>query len=156
MALTKEEIKNNYPLPSYNYRVSIDGTSVAFSQVSGLNLSYETTTYKESPVDGGAPGPVTMRMPAQSSDITITLQKGVVRGKSITLYNWINSIQTNLVDKKDINIELCDENGAAVFVWKVINAFPTGLEAPTFDASSNDASIQSLTLMADRVTMEEL
>lgn len=156
MALTKEQIKNSYPLPSYNYRVSIDGATVAFSQVSGLKVSYETTTYKESPVGGDAPGPVVMRMPAQSSDITVTLQKGIVRGKSIALYNWINSIQTNLVDKKDVNIELCDENGAAVFVWKIINAFPTGLDAPTFDANSNDASIESLTLMADRVTMEEL
>jgi phage tail-like protein len=156
MALTKEQIKNSYPLPSYNYRVSIDGTTVAFSQVSGLKVSYETTTYKESPTGGDAPGPVVMRIPAQSSDITVTLQKGIVRGKSIALYNWINSIQTNLVDKKDVNIELCDENGAAVFVWKIINAFPTGLDAPTFDANSNDASIESLTLMADRVTMEEL
>ncbi|OJJ20896.1 phage tail protein [marine bacterium AO1-C] len=156
MALTKEEIKNNYPLPSYNYRVLIDGTSIAFSQVSGLNMTFETTTYKESPVDGGAPGPVTMRMPAQHSDVTVTMQKGIVRGKSAPLYDWINGTQLNMVEKKDVSIELCDENGAAVFVWKVINAFPTGLEAPTFDASSNDASIQSLTLMADRVTMEEI
>lgn len=156
MALTKEEIKNNYPLPSYNYRVQIDGVSMAFSQVSGLNMTFETSTYKESPVDGNAPGPVTMRMPAQHSDVTVTMQKGVVRGKSAPLYQWINDTQLNLTDKKDVIIELCDENGAAVFIWKVINAFPTGLEAPTFDASSNDVSIQSLTLMADRVTMEEI
>ncbi len=155
MALTKAEIKNRYPLPAYNYKVSIDGEIIAFSQVSGLSMTFETSTYKESPTEGGIPGPVTMRMPAQSSDVTVTLQKGVVRGKSMALFNWINSIQTNLVDKKDVSIELCDENGDAVFVWKVINAFPTGLEAPTFDAASNDASLESLTLMADRVIMEE-
>ena len=155
MALTKADIKNRYPLPSYNYKVSIDGEIIAFSQVSGLSMAFETSTYKESPTEGGIPGPITMRMPAQSSDITVTLQKGVVRGKSIILFNWINSIQTNLVDKKDISIELCDENGDAVYIWKVINAFPTGLEAPTFDAVSNDASLESLTLMADRVIMEE-
>ena len=156
MSLTKSEIKNRYPLPSYNYKVSIDGEIIAFSQVSGLSMGYEVSTYKESPVESGIPGPVTMKMPAQSSDISITLQKGVVRGKSIALFNWINSIQTNLVDKKDITIELCDETGAAVFVWKVINAFPTGLEAPTFDAASNDASLESMTLMADRITVEEV
>lgn len=156
MALTKQEIKNRYPLPSYNYKVSIDGEIIAFSQVSGLSMSFEASTYKESPTEGGTPGPVVMRMPGQSSDVTITLQKGVVRGKSIALFNWLNSIQTNLVDKKDISIELCDENGDAVFVWKVINAFPTGLEAPTFDAASNDASLESMTLMADRVTVEEV
>lgn len=155
MALTKNEIKSRYPLPSYNYKVSIDGEIIAFSQVSGLSMAFETITYKESSTEQGNPGPVTMRMPAQGSDISVTLQKGVVRKKSIALFEWINSIQTNLVDKKDISIELCDENGDAVIIWKVINAFPTSLEAPTFDAASNDASIESMTLMADRVTIEE-
>lgn len=113
--------------------------------------------YKESPTEGGIPGPITMRMPAQHSDVTVTMQKGVVRGKSVpALYAWINSTRTNLVDKKDIQVELCDENGDAVIVYKVINAFPTSLEAPTFDANSNDASIESLQLMADRISIEEV
>lgn len=156
MALTKDEVKNRYPLPSYNYKVSIDGEFIAFSQVSGLNKTVETSVYKESSIEGGKPGPVVMRMPAQIADVTITMQKGVVRGKSIVLFNWMHSIQTNLVDKKDVVIELCDERGDAVFTWKVINAFPTGLEVPTFDATSNDVAIESLTLMADNIVMTEV
>lgn len=157
MALTKEELKNRYPLPAYNYQVSIDGENIAFSQVSGLTMSFETSTYKESPTEGGQPGPVTMRMPGQHSDITVTLQKGIVRGKSIpVLYDWINSIQINLVEKKDITVQLCDENGAPVIVWKVINAFPTSLEAPTFDATTNDVAIENMQLMADRIIIEEV
>ncbi len=156
MALSKDDIKNSYPLPSYNYVVEINGESIAFSQVSGLSMGFETTTYKQSPVESGVPGPVVMRMPAQSSDINITLQKGIVRGKSVPqLYEWLNSTQINQVEKKDINISLMDETGAPVFTWKVINAFPTGLEAPTFDANSNDAAIENLKLMADRISMEE-
>jgi phage tail-like protein len=157
MALTKDEIKARYPLPAYNYRVSIEDQLVAFSQVSGLSMAYETTTHKESPVDGSAAGPVEMRMPAQHSDVTITLQKGVVVGKSVSaLYNWISGIQTNLVEKKNILIDLCNEEGAPVVRWKVINAFPTSLEAPTFDATTNDVAIESLQLMADRLEMEEV
>ena len=156
MALSIEEIKSSYPLPSYNYFVEINGEAIAFSQVSGLSMKVETTTYKQSPVEGGKPGPVVMRMPGQSSDVTITLQKGIVKGKSVpALYNWINSTQINQVEKKDVIIRLMDETGSAILSWIIKDAFPTGLDAPTFDANSNDAAIESLQLMADRVIMEE-
>lgn len=156
MALTKDEIKTAYPLPVYNYRVEIGSDAVAFSEVSGLSIGFETTTYKESPVESGAPGPRVMRMPAQATQATVTLKKGLVRGTSIaTFFRWINSIQINQVDKKDIYVRLCDEKGGVVISWKVINAFPTKLDAPTFDANSNDAAIESMELMADAIFMEE-
>lgn len=156
MALTKEEIKTAYPLPVYNYRVEIGSDAVAFSEVSGLSVGFETTTYKESPVESGAPGPRVMRMPAQATTATVSLKKGLVRNTSVaTLFNWINSIQINQVDKKDIHVRLCDEKGDVVISWKVINAFPTKLDAPTFDANSNDVAIESMELMADGVFIEE-
>lgn len=154
MALTADQIATTYPLPVYNYKVEIDGKTVGFSEVSGLSIEHETTSYTESPVDGT--GPRWMYMPAQSKSATVTLKKGVVTGVSVpTLYEWINSIQLNRVDKKDIYVRLCDENGDAVVSWKVINAFPTKLDAPSFTADSNDAAIESMELMADRVMIEQ-
>jgi len=155
MALNAQDIKNTYPLPVYNYRVEINGKAVGFSEVSGLNISHTATTYKESPVQGGSAGPRKMIMPGQQGEVKITLKKGVVRGDSIsTLFQWISSIQINQVEKKDIFIRLCDEQGAAVISWKVINAFPTQLDAPSFNASSNDAAIESLQLTGDGVVIE--
>lgn len=156
MALSKEDIGTTYPLPVYNYRVEIGEETLAFSEVSGLSLGFETTTYKESPVESGSPGPRIMYMPSQITDTTISLKKGIVQGVSVpALYGWINSTQTNRIDKKDIFIRLCDHEGKAVISWKVSNAFPTKLEAPTFDASSNDAAVESMELMADRVEVVE-
>lgn len=156
MALTKDEIRTAYPLPVYNYKVEIGSDTVAFSEVSGLSITYETTTYKESPVESGSPGPRVMHMPAQGTPANITLNKGLVRGSSIaTFFSWINSIQTNQVDKKDIYIRLCDEKGDAVISWKVTNAFPTKLDAPTFTADSNDVAIETMELMGDGIFIEE-
>ena len=45
MAVSTDTIKNTYPLPVYNYRVEIAGEAIAFSQVSGLSLGFETSTY---------------------------------------------------------------------------------------------------------------
>lgn len=156
MALSKDEIKTAYPLPVYNYKVEVGSSTIAFSEVSGLSIGYETTTYKESPTESGAVGPRIMHMPSQKSPTNVTLKKGLVRGTSLnTFFKWINSIQLNQVEKKDIYVRLCDENGDPVISWKVTNAFPTKLDAPTFDANSNDAAIESMELMGDNVFIEE-
>lgn len=157
MALTKEQIKTDYPLMVYNYRVDIDNTSVSFSQVSGLDLSFETVTYKESHSVSGKSGPNIMYMPGMIQPVNITLQKGLVKGVSMKVfYDWINSIALNRVDKKDIMVHLLDESGSTVVSWKVIDAFPTKLTAPTFDANASEVALESMELMASRVIMEEV
>jgi phage tail-like protein len=155
MAATAETIRNEYPLPVYNYRVEIGGQAIAFSEVSGLNIAYDVGTFKESPVSPQA-GPRTLYYPTQSTATSISLKKGIVKGVSIkALYDWIMTVQTNQVDKRDVFIRLCDEKGEPVVSWKVGNAFPTKLSAPTFDATSNDAAIETLDLQADFITMQE-
>lgn len=154
MALTADQIKSTYPLPVYNYRVEIDGVPVAFSEVSGLSATYDTHLHAESSLDGR--GPVWMYMPAQSKPVSMTLKKGVVTGDSVkVLFGWINGIQLNRVQKKDIHVRLCDENGSAVVSWLVRNAFPIRLDAPTFAASANEVAIEGMELMADAVVVQQ-
>jgi phage tail-like protein len=155
MATTAETIRNEYPLPVYNYRVEIGSEAMAFSEVSGLNIAYEVGVYKESPVAPQA-GPRALFYPTQATTTTLTLKKGIIKGVSIkALYGWIQTVQTNQVDKRDIFIRLCDEKGDPVISWKVGNAFPVKLSAPTFDATSNEAAIETMDLVADFITMEE-
>jgi len=86
----------------------------------------------------------------------VTLKKGVVRGVSVpALYSWISSTQINQVDKRDLYIRLCDEKGDTVISWKLVNAFPTKLDAPSFNATSNDVAVESMELMGDTVMIEE-
>ena len=156
MALTKEQIRTDYPLPIYNYRVDIDGTSITFSEISGLERNFESITYKESFATTGKSGPNIMYMPGMIQPVNISMKKGYVKGKSIPVfYKWINEVELNRVDKKDIVVHLLDETGNTVVSWKVIDAFPTKLTAPSFNASSNEVAVESMDLMALRVTMEE-
>jgi phage tail-like protein len=143
-------------LPDYNYRVEIDGISVGFKKVTGLNIEYETISYAESPVASGSPGPRKIHMPGQrNTPEGIKLTKGVAGIDTYkAMYAWINSIQGTRVNKKDIHVRLLDANGDAVISWKVISAFPTGLEAPEFDADGKDVAVETMTLMADRVVIE--
>jgi phage tail-like protein len=156
MAIAKNQIKTDYPLPVYNYKVDIGADTIAFSEVSGLEISVETITYKESHVASGKVGPNVMLMPGAPKPLTITLKKGFVVAKSIpVLYNWLKSTELNRIEKKDITVHLCDEKGNSVVRWKVIDAFPTKLTAPSFNASSNEVAIETMELMASSMEISE-
>jgi phage tail-like protein len=93
-------------------------------------------------------------MPGQRHRPTITLKRGVFKGQS-KLYDWINSISLNQVEKKDISISLTDETGSNLLItWNISNAFPEKLTAPSFDATSNEVAVQEMSLKADRVTVQ--
>lgn len=155
MALTREEMKRTYPLPAYNYRVEIGGTAVGFSKASGLDVSFETTTYKESPTEAGKAGPTVMHMPAQRNAAKLTLERGICASEgAVNLYGWLSQTQINVIEKKDIFVRLLDESGKAVLSWKVVNAFPTKLTAPSFGADAKEIAIESMELMADAVFIE--
>lgn len=155
MAMSEEEVRKSYPLLACYYRVEIGPDTVAFSEVSGCDVAYEVATHKESPMAGGAPGPRTMLMPSQRTNPTITLKKGLVPADSVAnLYGWIATVKGNVVEKKDIFVRLCNEEGAPVISWKVTNAFPVKLTAPSFSATSNDVAVESMELRADFVTLE--
>ena len=146
MAQDKAYIAANYPLPAYNYRVTIDGIVVSFAEVSGLNVEYEPVIYKHglSYLMGNK------IIPGMCQPIKLSMKKGLVKNADY-LQQWIDKTYTDPFyshAKRDIVIDLCDEKGDTVIRWKVQRALPTQLEAPTFDANSNEVAIESMTFVA--------
>ncbi|MEM1255787.1 MAG: phage tail protein [Cyanobacteria bacterium P01_H01_bin.21] len=139
-----KDIQNTYPIPVFYYSVTIDNEEpIAFSEVSGLAIEYETITYK----DGLSYREGSKHMPGLGTPVNVTLQKGIVKGDSYLL-DWINTIKLNTVEKRDLTISLLNEAGEPTVSWVVKNAFPKKLDAPSFNASSNEVAIESLELMA--------
>lgn len=147
MSTTFEQVTADYPVPVYRFIVSVGDEQIPFKSVSGLDIKYDSVDYRDGTGN-------LYYMPGMLQKVSITLSKGVFRGPN-ALYEWIDSISLNRVEKKDLMISLTDESGSEVLVtWNVLNAFPTGLTAPSFDASSSEVAIQELTLEADRVSMQ--
>ncbi|PHM66675.1 phage tail protein [Xenorhabdus stockiae] len=147
MSTSTSQIAVEYPIPSYRFVVSIGDDHIPFNSVSGLDIQYETIEYRDGIGNY-------YKMPGQQKAINITLRKGIFPGKT-ELFDWINSIQLNQVEKKDITISLTNDAGTELLMtWNVANCFPTSLTAPSFDATSNDIAVQEITLMADRVTVQ--
>ena len=94
-------------------------------------------------------------MPSQATATTVVFKKGLVPSTSLAnLYGWIKGVTVNQVEKKDVFVRLCDENGDPVVSWKIINAFPVKLSGPAFSASSTDVAVETMELRADGITIE--
>ena len=146
MALTKDQINDRYPLPAYNFRVTVDGTTISFAEVSGISLEYETVTYRHglSAWEGEQ-----INKFYYDKYLPVTLKKGTVHGTN-DLYKWIKESKGS----RTIEVSLCGENGEPLVTWRLRRAVPVKLEAPTFDAATNDVSIESLELLASGITVE--
>ena len=134
-----------YPLAAYNFRVTVGDAAMSFTEVSGLVREYQTLTYKHgmSFWEGQ-----TIAKFHEDKYVQLTLKKGVVAGAT-ALYEWLAS-----VDKKNLSVSLCDETGAPVVTWQIKKALLVKLEAPSLQASGNEAAIETLTLMASGISVE--
>jgi phage tail-like protein len=87
--------------------------------------------------------------------IRLTMKKGVVSGQGF-LSAWFQETYANpfKTSQKDILIDLCDEAGKAIVRWKVQGALPVKLDAPTFDANSNEAAIEIMEFIARDIQVD--
>ncbi|MCP4993483.1 MAG: phage tail protein [Gammaproteobacteria bacterium] len=147
MAEQKAFQKLTYPLPAYNFRVTVDGISMSFSEVSGINLEHETLTYRHgfSFWEGER-----IRSYKLDKYVPITLKRGTVHGISF-LYDWLKEQSEGA---RALDVSLCDEQGQPVVTWHVAKAVPIKLAVPSFRADSNDLSIESLELMGAGISLE--
>lgn len=146
MALKKTAGNAQTPLAVYNYRISIGKETHAFKEVSGLSMEFQTITYKH----GLSWREGAKQLPGMPGEVKLTLKRGIVKQRSLLL-NWIKTIRLNKVKKRDITIDLCDEEGTPMVSWIVFNAFPTKMDVPSLDAGSNDVAMESMDLIANRL-----
>ena len=154
MAQSKQQIKASYPLPVYNYRVTVGSRTLGFSEVSGLSIEYESVTYHH----GFSFATGSKIIPGMRQPVKLTLKRGIITSEKDGnfLASWLQDAYANpfKTTKQDIVIDLCDETGKPTVRWKVQGALPVKLDAPTFDANSNDVAIETLELVAHDLKIE--
>jgi phage tail-like protein len=146
MAETPAFQKKHYPLPAYNFRVTVNGVTESFAEVSGIVLECETVTYRHglSFWEGE-----TLTRYAYPKYIPVSLKKGTVAGSGF-FYDWIKARSA----VRPMEISLCDGNGQPMVVWRIARAVPVKLEVPTFDAGASQVAIEKLDLMVSGISVE--
>ena len=146
MAESRQFQKLHYPLPAYNFRVTIDDTAMNFTEVSGIELEHQKLTYRHgmSFWEGEH-----IRTFHYNKYVPVTLKRGTFKGSNF-LYEWLNQEKKTA---RSMDVSLCDEQGQPVVTWRIAKALPVKLESPVFDVDSNNVSIESLELMAAGITV---
>lgn len=138
-----------YPNPVFHFQVDWGGSSLAFSEVTGLNIEAQVIEYR----DGLSPEFSTIKMPGLKKYGNITLKRGVVDGDN-EFFEWLNDIKMNKVERRDLVISLLNEEHEPVMVWRVMNAWPTKLTAPDLKANGNEVAIETLEIAHEGLTIE--
>ncbi len=131
----------HYPIPPYHFTVEWGGARVNFIEVSGLNITVDVTEFR----DGADPGQIAHKMPGHTHFSNIILKRGIVKGDN-DFFTWMNTRNLNQVERRDIVINLLNENHDPVVSWKAVNAFPVRFSGPVLNANASDVAMEELEL----------
>lgn len=140
-----------WPLPSFYFKVEIVGIGViSCSEVSGLESEYEEIFYRA----GDSPTFTKMKMPGLRKAGDLTLKKGIFKSDK-ALWNWINQVKLNTIERKSVTVSLLDESGSPVKTWEAVNAWPKKISVDGFKSDANSTAIETLIIAHEGVKLVE-
>ena len=136
------------PYFGYNFWVEWDGiVHAGFRECSGLTATRNATTYRE-----GTDRALNQRqIPALNSFGNITLKRGITDNQE--LWEWHKRLQSGDTDRRNLSIILADDRGEEKLRWNLENCWPTTWNAPDFNATSDEAAIETLELVHEGITV---
>jgi phage tail-like protein len=137
-----------YPSLIFHFSVEWGGTSVSFTEVSGLTQEAQAVDYRT----GDQAEYSVLKMPGMRKYSNITMKRGVV-AKDNEFFLWLNTIKLNEVERRTITIKLLNEKHEPVMFWTAHNAFPVKVEGPGLKASGNEVAIESIELAHEGLTV---
>lgn len=138
-----------YPLPKFHFSIDWGGTSIGFSEASGLDVETEVIEYR----DGASPEYHSIKMPGRQKFSNITLKRGTFKADN-EFFDWWNTKALNTVERRDLTISLLNENHEPVVVWKVKAAWPVKVQSTDLKADGNEVAIETLELAHEGLVIQ--
>lgn len=138
-----------YPIPVFHFTVEWGGSRIGFSEVSGLTQENQAIEYR----DGSFPEYSSIKMPGLRKFSNVTLKRGIVKGDN-QFFKWLSSVKLNTVERRDLIVNLLNEDHQPVMVWKVMRAFPVKVEGPQLKATGNEVAIESIELAHEGLELQ--
>lgn len=140
---------DRYPIPAFHFQVDWGGVRIGFTEVSGLSVQTQAIDYR----DGLSPEYNVIKLPGMQEYSAITLKRGIFASDN-EFYKWWDTVKLNSVERRDIMVTLLNENHEPVVVWRIKKAWPTKIDSPSLNATSNDVAIESIELVHEGLTIE--
>lgn len=138
-----------YPLQTFQFVVNWGGTQIGFTEVSGLDMEVDVVEYRQ----GASPDSSSIKMPGRRKYSNITMKRGTFQGDN-EFYSWWNSNRFNTAQRRDITIELLNEEMESVVVWKVRNAFVMKVQTTTLKADGSEVAIETMEVAHEGLTVQ--
>lgn len=138
-----------YPLVKFHFRVEWGGTRIGFTEVTGLDRSLDVIEYR----DGANPEFHKQKMPGMHKFSNITLKRGTFASDN-EYYKWLDTVQLNTIERRDILISLLNEKHEPVINWKIKNAFPVKVQSSDLKSDGNEVAIETLEIAHEGLVME--
>jgi len=137
------------PYRGFNFELVIDNIpSGAFSECSGLTAEGDAVDYRE----GTDRQPNVRKLVGLRKYANIVLKRGYTQ--DISLWAWYGNIRDGLADRRNVTINLLNEQRTAVLRWHAERAWINKIEGPALKASGNEVAIESVEIIHEGLTIE--
>jgi phage tail-like protein len=66
----------------------------------------------------------------------------------------LSTVKLNTVERRDLIVNLLNEEHQPVMVWKIMRAFPVKVEGPQLKATGNEVAIESIELAHEGLELQ--
>ncbi len=137
------------PFRNFNFLVELDGIAqVSFMECSGLGTTTEIIELRE-----GGDNMTVRKFPGKTTYTDIVLKWGMTN--TTYLSDWRQQvIEGNVVLKTGAIVVFDLANSTEVARWTFVNAWPSKMEGPAFNARGNEIAINTLTISHEGIIRE--
>ncbi len=134
-----------YPPVSYFFELSfLDDQDLRadtqFQSIAGLSAEIQTETYRE-----GGENRFEHVLPVRSKYNNLTLKRGL--SKDSGLIKWCtDTFESLVIEPKNLNITLYNEEQSPLMTWKVVHAWPKKWSVSDLNAEQSQIAIETLEL----------
>jgi phage tail-like protein len=144
-----EKQESPWPVPAFQFKVEIEGVGeIACAEVSGLDVEADVIEYRA----GNHKAHTVVKMPGLKKYSDVTLKKAMFKDDK-KFNEYFKTVVMNTVKRATVTIQLLDEANAAVFTWKLTNAFPKKVAGASLNAKNSESAMEELILVHEGIEM---
>lgn len=137
-----------WPLPKFQFSVNMNGQTVSFQEVSGLDIEAQIIEYRA----GDSPAWSTVKMPGLRKFGNVTFKKGVFVHDN-RFWAWFDTTLMNTVPRTPLTISLLDQTGKATMIWTLANAWPTKITGTDLKSDGNEVAVETIEVAHEGLTI---
>jgi len=138
-----------YPQPKFSFSVEWGGNRLGFTEVTGLDRQLDIIEYRE----GNSPEYHKTKMPGMEKFSNVVMKRGTFKSDN-ELFMWLNTVQLNKIQRRDLIISLLDESHTPVVTWKIKNAWPINVKSTDLKSDGNEVAIESVEIAHEGLVIQ--